>query len=377
MIKYFATNRSIEDLGKAVNSRDQRHKLQKGGYFFVNMEKYMGHFFDELETDHLPIDSIVIDSKTEIFEKMLSDPKIKQIVVCVHGFNVKLHEAFTWFRVLTDTMKGIENVGRRIVTEPKDLNGIGQGEGTAFIGFSWPSNGSVLSYPSDQRAAAESVGAFAGFLARLKKETNKLVNLICHSMGNFLACHTFAALVNEKICPPAFIGEEKYQKLIKRQSRPPGAEEVEREEFFIEKYIMIAPDVERRHITKCWGNGEVEPSYVGPFYSGLQHLVKSKINIYSRFDGALAISDVEKLPRKARESLRAGFDKLTFGLFDFLDRNPDFKWEKRLGEAPHPPNSPPGFESINATEIAGRKVDHSDHIDSQEMVNKISSSLDI
>jgi hypothetical protein len=39
--------------------------------------------------------------------------------------------------------------------------------------------------------------------------------------------------------------------------------------------------------------------------------------------------------------------------------------------------APPNFSSINATEIAGRKIDHSDHIDSAQVVSAIAKALAI
>ena len=97
----------------------------------------------------------------------MNDPKVGSIVVCVHGFNVKLFEASTWFRVLTDTMKHIPDVGNRVITAPEDLaNNAAATPGTltAFIGFSWPSNGNVLSYPSDQKEAIGSKSPSGDFM---------------------------------------------------------------------------------------------------------------------------------------------------------------------------------------------------------------------
>ena len=84
--------------------------------------------------------------------------------MCVHGFNVELFEAFTWFRVLTDTMRNQAPIGSRVIVNPADIqNGVEDGSLTAFIGFSWPSNGRVLSYMSDQGEARGSAPAFADF----------------------------------------------------------------------------------------------------------------------------------------------------------------------------------------------------------------------
>ena len=145
------------------------------------------------------------------------------MVVCVHGFNVELHEAFTWFRVLTDTMKNLHGadgggIGDRVVTSAADLAAkpsAAKNSLTAFIGFSWPSDGKVLSYASDRSEAIRSAAPFGHVLTRLKM-TGRSVNLVCHSMGNFVARHTLAALVNEHLVPPNAAGNERMMGLFKR-----------------------------------------------------------------------------------------------------------------------------------------------------------------
>ena len=380
MIKFFATNRAMENLGQTVSKSDRhiRHKLSEGGYYFVNMEDYMKFYLGTTDASTMPKGAVILDSKKDVFEDFLSNDQIGAIVVCVHGFNVELYEAFTWFRILTDTMKNLPKVGKFIVTSPDELQSNAQAKKdslTAFIGFSWPSNGNVLSYPSDQKEAIASKAAFGGLLARLKS-TGKSLNLVCHSMGNFLVCHTLAALVNKLLIPPVAINDRNFRNLIERGEKDVDTEVVTREgeNWLIDNYVMIAPDVERRHVTKC-DDSNAETDYVGPFYSGLQHLVRRKINFYSRFDGALAISDIEKVPREIGLGIGDAVSKLTLGLLDFLERNPDQRWEKRLGEAPAPVNAAPGFISINATELANRKIDHSDHIDSSPVVARIVQEL--
>ena len=380
MIKFFATNRAMEHLGRAIkkgNSRS-RHKLSEGGYYFIDMEEYMRFYLGTTDASEMPMEAIVKNSKKDVFNQFLSDKRIGAIVVCAHGFNVELFEAFTWFRILTDTMKHLPRIGNRIVTSPSDMNNLQDSDSdlTAFIGFSWPSNGNVLSYLSDQNEANGSKAAFGSLLARLKM-TGKSVNLICHSMGNFLACHTFAALVNKQIVPHVAIGNKNVLSCFERGIKDPKNEHVTRPNgWLIDNYIMIAPDIERRHVTKCAG-GAVETDYVGQFYSGLQHMVNRKINFYSRFDGALTLSNIEKAPREIGHAIGDVASKLTFGLLKFLESNPDQRWEKRLGEAPAPVNAAPGFTSINVTELANRKIDHSDHVDSQPIVERIAKELNI
>jgi esterase/lipase superfamily enzyme len=208
-------------------------------------------------------------------------------------------------------------------------------------------------------------------------KNNPSVNLICHSMGNYLACQMFKQLVKEEILP--YEPEEEKLKALKVRVGRETADPEKR--YFVDRYIMLAPDVERRHVTKCVkvsgniGKSNEEASYVGQFYSGLQHLVGQVHNFYSRFDGALALSNYEKVPRKALESAKGFFDKLTFGMIDFLERNPDEKWEQRLGATQHPIIAPPNMKSHNAVELSGREIGHSDYVDSKEIAERIASIL--
>lgn len=384
MIQYFATNRALDQLARAVSDRDTRLQLAKGGYYFVDMAKYMRYYLATTDARKMPKGAIIPNSSTTVFDGFLNDKRIGRIVVCVHGFNVELFEAFTWFRVLTDSMKHIDGVGDRLVTSPEDLEAkidAKEGSLTAFIGFSWPSNGNVFSYGSDQREAIGTAPAFASLLAHLKT-TGKSLNLVCHSMGNFLACHAFAALVNQVVVPCKAVEDEKVRNLLARGELSEGTDLVKRDEYLVDNYIMIAADVERRHVTKCEvaaldDEDDVEADYVGLFYSGLQHLVRKKVNLYSRFDSALNVSDLEKKPREAVLAIGDTVSKWSFGVLDFLERNPDQRWEKRLGSAPAPINSSPGFKSVNATEIAGRKIDHSDHVDAGPIAEAIARELSI
>ena len=384
MLKFFATNRSIDRLGRAIrknrSAASTRHRLSKGGYYFVDMDEYTRHYLATTDAEEMPTGAIVRNSGEAVFaETFLRSPKIRSIVVCVHGFNVELHEASTWFRILTDTMKNIPGVGGRVVTSPADLaakQDADDGTLTAFVGFSWPSNGRVLSYLSDQTAAVDSKTAFASLLARLKT-TKKIVDLIGHSMGNYLICHTLAALIDKQLVPVDAVGNSDVMPLFDRdRGRRDAQGRLTRKNWLIDNYVMIAPDVERRHITRC-DSERLEADYEGPFYGGLDHLVRHKVNLYSRFDGALTISNLEKMPREMKLAATDVMSKLTFGLLEFLERNPDQRWEKRLGEAPAPVNAAPGFTSVNATELANRKIGHSDHIDARAVVERIAHELKI
>lgn len=407
-VRFFATNREMAHLGRRAaeiarsgDGRELRIKLQRGGYYFVDMDRYMPFYFGEVDATTMPADAVVARSQDTVFDKFLAKPQIGRVVICVHGFNVHLHEAHGWFRVLLETMRALDGVGGRIVGNPDDPllqpgSGAGDGSLSALIGFSWPSNGSVLAYNRDQHDAAASAQPLAALIARIHL-LGKKVDLLCHSMGNYLACAMLQGLVESVFVPPPFTPDDLRMRdeeqnrptknakgyieqsrallrLIDRAELRPGSEEARRDSWFIDNFVMIAPDVERRHVTKAIGR-TAGSDYVGPFFSGLQHLVRSAHNVYSRFDGALGISIIEKKPKSALLALGEKVNALAFGMLDFLERNPDYKWEARLGVAPHPVSAPPNLVSVNATELAGRAIDHGDHIDSRAVVAEIARVL--
>ncbi|MCR4343668.1 MAG: alpha/beta hydrolase [Candidatus Scalindua sp.] len=382
-IRYFATNRDCDNLGQDFN-RDERINLQKGGYHFVDMEAYMSYYLSEVDAKTMPQGVIVNDSQGEVFDNFLNNSKIGSVVICVHGFCVNFHDAQTWYGILTDGLRHANNLHDRVITDPKSqqdanlLNGDGikDGELIAFIGFSWPSNGNVLSYLSDQGEARSSAQVLANLITRIRRmENSPSVNLICHSMGNYLACQMFKQLVKEESMPhePDPI---KLKALSIRMGRIENGTTVDsKDKYFVDRYIMLAPDVERRQVTKCVEIKKEKETYVGPFYSGLEHLVGQVHNFYSRFDGALAISNYEKAPRKVLISAKGMLDKLTFGMIDFLERNPGEKWEQRLGATQQPIIAPPNMKSHNAVELSGREIGHSDYVDSKEIVEEIANIL--
>lgn len=399
-LQFFATNRAMENLASVAkerpgseedNERQIRHGLQKGGYYFVDMDKYMPYFFAEVDNERMPVDAIIQKSDAAVFENFLLKPSVGRVVICVHGFNVFMQAAYTWFRILTDTMRN-EGYGDSIVLRADDprLETAPKGTLTAFIGFSWPSNGSVFAYNRDQQDATLSGQPLAGLIGRIHFH-GKPVSLLCHSMGNYVACSMLAGLVSETFTPNCFTVEYLRSKnpnakpddlveladrligLIRRGKKLPD-ESVERDKYFVDDFVMVAPDVERRHVTKGVSDDE-KKNYMGPYYSGLQHLVARVTNVYSRFDGALNVSTYEKKTKSAALAVGEALNSITFGLLDFLERNPDYKWEMRLGSSAHPLNAPKNFISINATERAGRPIDHSDHIDSREVTCAIADAL--
>ena len=376
-LRYFATNRDRENLGHLMK-RDERIALQRGGYHVLDMEAYMSHYLAEVDSKKMPVGVVVKNSNKVLWEDYLGHSSITQVVVCVHGFNVDLHEAQTWFGILTDSLREVPGLKNRIVTDPleQDRELLENGEDLiAFVGFSWPSNGNVLSYPSDQREAIASTGPLANLIARINGlDPQPKVSLICHSMGNFLACNMFKQLLSDEIAPVL-------NQPSVTQGSETGRDYPDKDNHnFVDRYIMLAADVERRHVTKCVAKivddpEDEEATYLGPFYSGLEHLCGEVHNFYSRFDGALAISNVEKAPRKGLEAAKGLANSLTLGMLDFLERNPDHRWEQRLGATQHPMMSPPNMISHNAVQISNREIDHSDYVDSAPIADKIGEIL--
>ena len=65
-LRFFATNRDMEHLAARAaqvtdvgSPRDLRIKLQRGGYYFVDMSRYMPFYFGEVDTATMPLDAIV------------------------------------------------------------------------------------------------------------------------------------------------------------------------------------------------------------------------------------------------------------------------------------------------------------------------------
>lgn len=436
-IRYFAINRDMETLQQL---RGDRLSLWSGGYYFVDMARYVPHYMETVQSRTLPGHCVVASSDDTVFREFLCHPKVGAVAICVHGFNVHLHEAYFWFRTLTDTLGSAPTLRNRFVCDAADIAAVEarvtaeggtleDGSLIAFIGFSWPSDGSVLSYLSDQREAVGSASALANLVSRLHV-WGRRVNLVCHSMGNHLACHMLAGLVDKKLQPKNFVDvlagdkprhtellHHQLMDLVKRKTdrmtanvdadmniRGPDKAPL----WFIDRYIMLAPDIERRQVTKTTvpvqevtdvtspvaipgRTASAKPvaaeipttqtrtvereTFVGIFHGGIEHLVGHAYNFYSRFDGALAISNAEKGPRKVMVGAKALLDKMTMGLVDWLERNPDERWEQRLGASPHPPGAPPNMKSFNATEISDREIGHSDYIDSRPLAYMVGMIL--
>ena len=378
-IRYFATNRNPENLAKQFK-RDERLKLWRGSYHFVDMKKYMSYYLGTTEEGEMPWEVVVTDSDKYIFgETFLESSLIGSVAICVHGFNVNLHEACTSFGILATSLGNTSTGKGRIVCDPEDLPVQGQNNKglVALIGFSWPSNGREVDYVADQRDAKNSHQALANLITRIRCARPDLrVHLICHSMGNLLVCEMLHGLLEAGFRPSEPTNLEKaYQEHIpnrlKRREKPG------KKGFFVDRLIMLAPDVERRHIGKSIlpKAQQDDRGYVGPFHSGLEHLVDDVYNFYSRYDRILDISNWEKAVRDKGLNVLDFLDRATGGLFDFLQRNPDHRWEERLGGTKHPPTAPPNVKSHNAVELTGREIGHGDYVDSRELAEEIANIL--
>lgn len=368
-IKYFATNRDREKLGRNIE-RDKRIQLQKGGYHWLNMNEYMSHYLATTDAGYFPEEVYVMNSEQEVFKNFLSKKSIKQIMICIHGYNVELHETHTWFNIFCKTLAYSKSSNQKIadllITDPTEKSQKEKLENdsnslTAVVGFSWPSNGNVVSYETDRTEALSSRTALANLIGRMKSLAPQAkIIVVAHSMGNLLTCSMLSSITDEEFQIADF-------------KLPDYRKEFETGNHlrFIDKYIMIAPDIERRQITQCDlietvnGKDETKSIYLGPFYGGLKYAVGEVHNFYSRFDKALQISNTEKTFRAKIENVKEFF----------TGDNPETKYEQRLGLTEHPKNiSPSNISSHNAVALSNREIDHSDYQDClpvAEIISKI------
>jgi esterase/lipase superfamily enzyme len=374
-IRYFATNRDRENLGRDLNRKD-RILLQKGGYHWVDMECYMSHYLATTDLRSMPVEAVIQNSHEVVFVPFLLRPAVKHIVIGIHGFNSPLHGALTTFSMLADTL--VTNAGMgKLVVDPFskaaaqiDLDDPNETV-TAMIGFSWPSNGLMLDYESDRTEVVSSAPALANLIGRIHyRKPGVKVHVIAHSMGNFLICQMLKQLVYKETTPMAVVdGEikplEDHQALIERMLR--RRDEVGDKDFFVDRLIMLAPDVERRQVTQCNTGTSLNSTaaYLGPFYPGLYHLVEKVHLFYSRFDEALKASRVEKEVREKVGKIRE----------IFAGHDPENLWENSLGLNPAPSLAPPNLISHNAVALSNRAIGHSDYMDAPAIAQKIAEVI--
>jgi len=382
-IRFFATNRDRHNLGRNVN-REQRIQLQNGGYHWVDMKKYMAHYLATTEPSSMPPEVIITNSEKDVFKVFLGKNSVKHIVIGIHGYNVSFHGALTSFSVLADTLSiALKGFDTTLITDPivdEKFEAAHDGENVksvnikydsiledpnkeliAFVGFSWSSNGKVVDYLSDRADALGAAPALANLIGYIRTQNpNAKIHIIAHSMGNYLTCYMLGELVNKTIKPIYY--NNAIERQLQRQYQ--GGQNA----FFIDRYLMLAPDVERREVTQCdvdsmSGTGS---EYNGPFFEGLQHLVQETHVFYSRYDNVLKASVVEK--EVVHESLQRGIEVVT-------GPNLQKRWESSLGLNPLPALAPDNMESHNATTLTNRTIDHGDYFDALDIAKKIAEVI--
>lgn len=304
-IRFFATNRDREQLGQRFD-RNQRIKLQSSGYHWVDTHICMGHYLATTNPNTIPVDAVISPSTERVFDKFLAKPEIRKVVIGIHGFNVPLHGAITSFSLLAEALAAtLEARGLSLVLDPEPAattTGVSpppaaaapgravQKDQIAFVGFSWPSDGRLLAYQSDRLEAAQSANALANLIANIRAANDSVeVDVIAHSMGSYLVCSMLKSLVDRSAWPYRAwennaIGRSIAQRLKRRDDAGSSS--------FIDRLILLAPDVERREVTQCHNiniNSELL-DYNGPFHDGLKHLVGHTYLFYSRNDSALKAS---------------------------------------------------------------------------------------
>ncbi|WP_017301813.1 alpha/beta hydrolase [Nodosilinea nodulosa] len=382
-IRYFATNRDRDNLARDVSLKDRKN-MQSGGYNWIDARRYMAYYLAETNAQQMPKESLIINSEETVFQAFLSKPSIRRIIIGIHGFNVPLHGALTSFSILADTIRDLdafkppENRLNLIVDPllPEEQYRLNTEDNlTAVVGFSWPANGSVLAYNSDRTEAVSSGPALANMISIIHKFNPAAeIFVIAHSMGNFLACNMLKQLVDREYVPYDYDKYDQGQLSLRGQNS--GSDK-----FFIDGYFMLAPDVERRHVTKCYRSGEPtyqreqysaqkenemeDVYYLGPFFEGLLHLVGGVYLFYSRHDEALKASKVEKELRERADDLK----ELIVG------RNINNLYEDSLGLNPAPPPAPPNMYSFNASTLSNMQIDHGNYFDTQGIAEKIAREI--
>jgi esterase/lipase superfamily enzyme len=375
-IRFFATNRDRSNLGRTFDQAD-RIQLQKGGYHWIDMKRFMAHYLATTDQITMPPEAIILDSEEKIFEDFLAKPAIKRIIIGIHGYNVPFHGALTSFSLLADTLSQVleEKHNKILITYPITAEKYENGEIkveydkrlndeasdlTAFIGFSWPSNGNVLDYISDRVEAMQTAPILGNLISYIRKQNpNAKVHIIAHSMGNYLTCNMLGGSVIETFTPLSATGNATIENQLKRQNTDEG-----KGKWFVDRYLMLAPDVERREVTQCDVDGIAggKTDYTGPFYEGIENLVEETHLFYSRHDNALKASVVEKEVVNELGQKVAEF---------FTQPDLNKRWESSLGLNPLPALAPDNMYGHNATVLTNREIDHGDYFDSLAIAEKL------
>lgn len=403
-IRYFATNRHQDDLTRVLDQSVSRD-IQRGGFHWIDAKRYMSYYLAETKNSQMPKETVIHRSNETIYKNFLSKPSIKRIIIGIHGFNVPLHGALTSFSILADTLRDTDATKTpekrlNLIVDPtlgkeKELLENDNNNLTAMVGFSWPSNGSVMDYSADRVEAVSSASGLAGMINVIHQANpTAKVFIIAHSMGNFLTCHMLKGLIRKEFSPytASESGKDPDTKARLSYRGMDGGEE----KFFVDGYFMLAPDIERRQVTKCYESGDPtyeteqiseesgkkpeQVYYTGPFFDGIFNLVGGTYLFYSRHDQALKASRIEKEIRERKGNVKRfiiGRDMDNRQNSRLWDDNQwdDNRWEDSLGLNPCPPQAPPNMYSFNASTLAGMEVDHGNYFDMRGIVEKIAEEI--
>ena len=82
VLKYFATNRNLDKLGRAVDDSSDRHRLSRGGYYFVDMEKYMRFYLGTTDADEMPSGAVELRARKVKYCHAFASPDMATPVRC-------------------------------------------------------------------------------------------------------------------------------------------------------------------------------------------------------------------------------------------------------------------------------------------------------
>lgn len=178
---YFATNRNLINGSNPVTFGDKFSAADLGDLRFGQAEVNAGAL-DESSVQVLP-DTPSAGSRALFAQlRQQMSAQSKDALIFIHGFNVSFKEA-------------VESAAM-IKTRYEQLSA-GRYAPNIFV-FSWPSNGRLFEYKDDRHDAQTSGYAFARGLEKLTsflrnaengEPCQQRVNLIAHSMGNYVLRH--------------------------------------------------------------------------------------------------------------------------------------------------------------------------------------------
>lgn len=178
---YFATNRNLISSPDGIDFGDRFSAADLGDLRFGQAEVSDG----TLNTRGIQLlPDNVAEGSTALFREIRQDMKARSrdSIILIHGFNVTFKDAVESAATLKTRLEQLSNQ---------------QYQPNIFV-FSWPSNGKLFEYKDDRHDAQASGYAFARGLEKLTRflrdasegePCQQRVNLIAHSMGNYVLRH--------------------------------------------------------------------------------------------------------------------------------------------------------------------------------------------